>query len=69
MRRRTGEIWFPYAAFYDRDLRILKVFALENGVRTFAPRVPKGAVYMKLTDNYTTENLRHGVMLWLESNR
>ena len=68
MRRRTGGVWFPYAAFYDRDLRILKVYALERGVRTFAPEVPDGAAYLKLTDNYTTENLRHGIVLWLESN-
>ncbi len=67
MRRRTGALWFPYATFYDRDLRILSIHILEHGVRTFAPEVPEGAAYLRLTDNYTTENLRHGIVLWLES--
>lgn len=67
VRRKTGSIWFPYAVFYDRDLRILRVVAHEQALRTLLVKVPENAAYVKITDNYTTENLKHGVQLWLES--
>lgn len=67
VRRKTGGIWFPYAVFYDRDLRILTVMAHEQALRTFFVKVPENAAYVKITDNYTTENLKHGIQLWLES--
>lgn len=67
VRRKTGGLWFPYAVFYDRDLKILKVLTYEQSLRTLFIKVPEGAVYIKITDNYTTENLKHGIQLWLES--
>ncbi|MGE4294962.1 MAG: hypothetical protein AB7E49_04590 [Campylobacterales bacterium] len=67
VRRKTGGLWFPYAVFYDRDLRILRVMTHEQALRTLFVRVPENAAYLKITDNYTTENLKHGIQLWLES--
>lgn len=68
VRRKTGAIWFPYASFYDRNLKIISVVAYKEGSRTLNLKIPADAVYAKITDNYTTENLKHGIVLWIEGN-
>lgn len=65
-RRRTGAIWFPYVAFYDQDFKIITVVAYKDAKRTVAFKKPDNAKYIKITDNYTTENLKHGILLWAE---
>lgn len=69
VKRRTGAIWFPYIAFYDQDFKIISVVAHKEGRRTKTLKVPNGAKFIKITDNYTTENLKHGILLWAEGKK
>lgn len=66
IKRRTGAIWFPYIAFYDQDFKILSVVAYNEAKRSISIKGSHGSKYMKITDNYTTENLKHGILLWAE---
>ena len=66
-RKKTGSSWFVYAAFYDKNLNILKTQTTKSSVRLFSAVIPSSAMYMKITDNDVASNLRHGINLWIES--
>jgi len=56
-----GNNWYPYIAFYDRDLQLLQVIKEDNVVRNKSYKITPGAKYMKIGDLYTMKNMKYGL--------
>jgi len=47
--------WYPYIAFYDNSLHLLKVIRKDSKTRYLNLKIPKNATYMKISDMYSIE--------------
>lgn len=59
----AGDKWFPDIVFFDENLHVLKDIKSEESLKSFKAKVPQGAVYLKLSDGFILENIKHGLML------
>ncbi len=59
--------WYPYIVFYDKNLMILNSYKSEDKSRNLSLKVPKGSKYIKIGDNYTLENIKRGLTIYLDS--
>lgn len=50
--------WYPYIAFYDSSLGLIKVLKRDKRSHKVVVRVPKFAKYIKISDIYTLKNLK-----------
>jgi len=58
--------WHPYIAFYNKKLEIINIFKRDRKTIKIRLRIPKGTVYMKVTDIYILNNLKNGLRVSLE---
>ena len=61
MKSHRANSWYPYIAFYDKDLRLLKVFKQDKETKTLALDLPESTQYIRVTDLYTITNIRYGL--------
>ena len=50
--------WYPYVAFYDSSLNLIKVLKRDKKSKKVVVKVPEFAKYIKITDIYTLKNLK-----------
>ena len=55
--------WFPYIAFYDKSLNVLKVIKKDRIYKGYRTKVPRGTKYIKITDLYTLINIKRGLSI------
>ena len=55
--------WFPYIAFYDKHLNVLKVIKKDRIYKGYRTKVPRGTKYIKITDLYTLINIKRGLSI------
>lgn len=55
--------WYPYIAYYDSSLHLLKVIKKDRKRTTITLHVPPRAKYMKLSDLYTLKNVKDALVL------
>lgn len=55
-----GNNWYPYIAFYDSSLRLLKVYKRDRKTWELTVKPPRDAVYIKVADLYTLKNIKDG---------
>lgn len=55
--------WYPYIAYYDSSLHLLKVIKRDSRRRNITLDMPSGAHYIKISDIYTLKNIRDGLVL------
>jgi hypothetical protein len=55
-----GNNWYPYIAFYDSSLRLLKVYQRDRKTWEVTITPPRDAVYVKVADLYTLRNIKDG---------
>lgn len=55
--------WYPYIAFYDASLHLLKVLKKDVIHYKIDLKVPPNARYMKISDLYTLKNVRDKLVL------
>ena len=60
---RTLNHWFPYIAFYDKHLNVLKVIKKNRVYRGYRVNVPHGTKYIKISDLYTLINIKRGLSI------
>lgn len=53
--------WYPYLAAYDKELNLLEVVRRDENHRNFYYKVPSKTAYVKITDAYAADNLKHGI--------
>jgi hypothetical protein len=58
-----GNNWYPYISYYDRSLRLLKVYKRDKKSWQVTLRLPKDCVYIKISDMYSLKNIKDGIRL------
>ncbi len=59
----SGDKWFPDVAFFDEHLHLLSDIKSEESTRVLKLKVPSGAAYLKISDAFLLENIKHGLSL------
>lgn len=59
----AGDRWFPDVVFFDEHLHLLSDIKSEESTRTLKLKVPSGAAYLKMSDAFLLENIKHGLSL------
>jgi hypothetical protein len=55
--------WYPYIAYYDASLHLLKVIRKDTINRKIRLSIPQNAKYIKISDLYTLKNVRDALTL------
>ncbi len=55
--------WFPYIAFYNTHLNVLKVIKKNRIYKGYRTNVPRETKYIKITDLYTLINIKRGLSI------
>ncbi len=55
--------WYPYIAYYDASLHLLKVVKKSKIYHSVTLSIPQNAKYMKLSDRYSLKNIRDELTL------
>lgn len=55
--------WYPYIAYYDASLHLLKVEKVDEKRRLMAVEIPARAKYMKISDMYTLKNVKDSLVV------
>lgn len=55
--------WYPYIAYYDSSLHLLKVIKKSQKTRSMTLRIPQTAKYIKISDTYTLKNVKEPLVL------
>ena len=61
--------WYPYIAYYDASLHLLKLFKREKIYKDLTLKMPKNARYIKISDMYTLKNLKDEISLYPKGKR
>lgn len=56
--------WYPYIAYYDASLHLLKLLKREKVYREITLKMPKNAKYIKISDMYTLKNVKDELLLF-----
>ncbi len=58
-------LWYPKIVFFDSNLRVLEIFFQEKAVQTIKVKIPKNAVFIKISDIYLPLTIKSGLMVEL----
>ena len=61
--------WYPYIAYYDSSLHLLKVIKQDVKQRKIILEIPKRAKYIKISDIYTLKNVKDELTLYPSGSR
>jgi hypothetical protein len=61
--------WYPYIAYYDASLHLLKLLKRDKIYKELSLKMPKNAKYMKISDMYTLKNVRDKLLLYPKGTR
>lgn len=56
-----GNNWYPYIAFYDDSLRLLKLYKRDKRSWQIIMTLPRGCAYVKIADLYSRKNMKAGL--------
>lgn len=66
IKSRSPDLWHPYIICYNADLNIMKMYKRDRSTRSLKFILPNETKYIKLTDMFTSENLKHGIEIQIE---
>ena len=55
--------WYPYVAYYDKSMRLLKVYKRDRKTWKITLNIPHDTMYVKLSDLYTLKNIKDGLKI------
>lgn len=61
--------WYPYVAYYDESLSLLKVIKKDKRSKRVTIKIPASAKYLKISDIYTLKNVTEDLILYPRANR
>jgi hypothetical protein len=61
--------WYPSISFYDRNLHLLKVEKIDKKTFELSIDLPPDAVYMKISDLYSLNNIKNGFSIEAQTSR
>jgi len=56
--------WYPYIAYYDASLHLLKLIKEDERYSTLKLEIPKQAKYIKISDLYSLKNVKDSLTLY-----
>lgn len=56
--------WYPYIAYYDSQLHLLKVIKKDKKTDDITLNIPSSAKYIKVSDMYTLKNIKDDLILY-----
>ena len=66
IKSRYPDLWHPYIICYNANLNILKIYKRDRSTRSLKLTMPQNTTYLKLTDMFTSDNLKHGIEIHIE---
>lgn len=63
IRSSSRNSWYPYIAYYDSSLHLLKVIKKDKKTRKITLNIPRYAEYIKISDIYTLKNIKDELVL------
>lgn len=57
------DFWYPYIVFYDENLNIISITEMDVAVNSLLLDIPEECAYIKITDNFTKENFKRGILV------
>lgn len=66
IKSRYPDLWHPYIICYNANLNILKIYKRDRSTRSLKLTLPSTTTYLKLTDMFTSDNLKHGIEIHIE---
>lgn len=64
-----GNSWYPLVVLFDSQLNIIQVIKREHKVEEFRFRLPQACRYIKISDQYSINNLKNGIQVRLDLGR
>lgn len=61
--------WYPYLAYYDSSLRLLKVDKRDKKSRQVTITPPQDSAYLRIADLYTLKNIKDGLRVEVDATR
>jgi hypothetical protein len=61
-----GNKWHPHITFYDKHLHLIKVIKQDTKTVDLVLKIPKSAIYARITDIYMLSNLKNGLRVTLK---
>jgi len=61
--------WYPYIAYYDASLHLLKVIKEDKRYNKINLEIPKEAKYIKISDLYSLKNVKDELTLYPSGSR
>ena len=58
-----GDRWFPDVVFFDERLHLLSDIKSEESAKNIKLKVPAGAAYLKVSDIFLLDNIKHGLSI------
>ncbi len=55
--------WYPYIAYYNSSLHLLKIIKEDTRYRSIKLEIPKEAKYIKISDSYSLKNVKDELTL------
>jgi len=69
IRSSSRNSWYPYIAYFDSSLHLLKVVKRDTRRRLITLNIPQNAKYIKISDIYTLKNIKDSLFLTPEGKR
>ncbi|MDD3341991.1 MAG: hypothetical protein PHR87_00265 [Sulfurospirillaceae bacterium] len=57
----AGDKWFPHVVFFDENLHVINAIKSVESMKNLKVKVPEGTSYLKLSDTFMLENIKHGL--------
>lgn len=57
----SGDRWFPDVVFFDENLHLISDAKSSEMTKTLKLKVPTNAKYLKVSDSFMLENIKHGL--------
>ncbi|WP_290881120.1 hypothetical protein [Helicobacter sp.] len=62
----NGVLWYPKLIFFDKNLNILEITSSQKSSQTIQKEIPKGAMFVKITDTYLPITTKNGLDVMLK---
>ncbi len=62
----NGILWYPKLIFFDKNLNILEIISSQKSSQTIQKEIPKGAMFVKITDTYLPITTKNGLDVMLK---
>ena len=67
IRTKIADRWHPSVVFFDEKLNVVKNYKKDSVVKSVKLKIPASAKYVKISDIYTLDNIKRGILVYIKS--